>query len=456
MKTIIEPFRIKTTEPIKLRTRDERAEALKAAMNNVFLLDAEDCSIDLLTDSGTGAMSTRQWAAMMMGDESYAGSRSWKTFEKTVREITGIKHVLPTHQGRAAEAILAATLLRKGDIVPNNSHFDTTRANIEFQGAIALNLLCADGLDTEKEAHFKGNMDIDKLKTCLEEHGSEKIPFCMVTVTNNTGGGQPVSMENIRQIKQVVSAYDIPLVIDACRFAENAYFIHENEPGYGDKSLLEIAREMFSYGDAATMSCKKDGMSNIGGFLICNDDKWAEQFRNLLILREGFPTYGGLAGRDLEAIAIGLMEALEYDYQVYRHATVTYLYDRLIELGVPVVRPAGGHAVFLDAGKFLPHVPSDQYPGIGIVNSLYIEGGVRGVEIGSVMFAQKDENGDEIPSPLELVRLAFPRRVYTQSHFDYLIEIITEAWQHREQIPGYRITYQPEFLRHFTCHFEEI
>jgi tyrosine phenol-lyase len=456
MKTIIEPFRIKTTEPIKLRTREERIAALEKAHNNVFLLDAEDCSIDLLTDSGTGAMSTKQWAAMMLGDESYAGSRSWKKFEKTVKEITGISYVLPTHQGRAAEAILAATLLKKGDIIPNNSHFDTTRANIEFQGAVALNLLCADGLDTENEAPFKGNMDIEKLEACIEEHGKEKIPFCMVTVTNNTGGGQPVSLENIRQIKQVVSPHDIPLVIDACRYAENAYFIHENEKGYGEKTLLEISQEMFSYADAATMSCKKDGMSNIGGFLICNDDQWAEKFKNLLILREGFPTYGGLAGRDLEAIAVGLMEALEYDYQVYRHATVSYLYNKLISLGVPVVRPAGGHAVFLDAGRFLPHIPWSQYPGIGIVNSLYIEGGVRGVEIGSVMFAQKGDDGCEMPSPLELVRLAFPRRVYTQSHFDYLIEIIEEVWNNREKISGHRITYQPGFLRHFTCHFEAV
>lgn len=454
MKTIIEPFRIKTTEPIMLRTREERITALEKAKNNVFLLDAEDCSIDLLTDSGTGAMSTRQWAAMMLGDESYAGSRSWKHFEKTVREITGIRHILPTHQGRAAEAIMAAALLKGGDIIPSNSHFDTTRANIEFQGATALNLVCADGLDTTTDINFKGNMDIEGLRSCIREYGTENIPFCMVTVTNNTGGGQPVSMENIRQIRQVVSEYNIPLIIDACRFAENAYFIHENEAGYRDKSLLEIAQEMFSYADAATMSCKKDGMANIGGFLICNDDEWAEKFTNLLILWEGFPTYGGLAGRDLEAIAVGLMEALELDYQVYRHATVSYLHDRLIGMGVPVVRPAGGHAVFLDAGRFLPQIPPSQYPGISIVNALYIEGGVRAVEIGSVMFARKDESGNEIPSPLELVRMAFPRRVYTQSHFDYLFEIIAEVWKNKEQLPGYRITYQTEFLRHFTCHFD--
>lgn len=456
MKPIIEPFRIKTTEPIKLISKEERIRALAAARQNVFLLDAEDCCIDLLTDSGTGAMSTRQWAAMMLGDESYAGSRSWKHFEHTVREITGITHILPTHQGRAAEAILAQTQIKKGDIIPNNSHFDTTRANIEYVGGIAVNLLCKAGTDTADESPFKGNMDVGKLKTCIAEHGREKIPFAMITVTNNTGGGQPVSMANIREVKSVLSHHGIPLVIDACRFAENAYFIHEREDGYREKSLLDIAREMFSYADGATMSCKKDGLANIGGFLICNDDKWAEDFKTLLIIREGFPTYGGLAGRDLEAIAVGLMEALDYDYQVYRQATVRYLSDRLIAMGVPIVRPAGGHAVFLDARRMLPGIPALHYPGIGIVNALYVAGGVRGVELGSVMFGSVDDAGNERPSPLELVRLAFPRRVYTQSHFDYLIEVIREVWEARDTIPGYRITYQAPFLRHFTCHFEQI
>jgi tryptophanase len=456
MKTIIEPFRIKTTESIKIISREERIKALDAAHENVFLLDAEDCCIDLLTDSGTGAMSTRQWAAMMLGDESYAGSRSWKHFETTVQSITGIKHILPTHQGRAAEAILVQTLIKKGQIIPNNSHFDTTRANIEYVGGIAKNLLCPEGIDTADESPFKGNMDIGKLEQCIAEHGREKIPFCMITVTNNTGGGQPVSMANIRAVKAVLKKHDIPLIIDACRFAENSYFIHEKEKGYSNKSLLEIAREMFSYADGATMSCKKDGLANIGGFLICNDDAWAESFTNLLILREGFPTYGGLAGRDLEAIAVGLMEALEYDYQAYRQATIRYLSKRLIAMGVPIVRPAGGHAVFLDAKKMLPNIPDLQYPGIGVINALYIEGGVRGVELGSVMFGRFDENGNELPSPLELVRLAFPRRVYTQSHFDYLIEVIKEVWNNKEKIPGYKITYQTRFLRHFTCHFEKL
>ena len=454
MKTIIEPFRIKMTESLKMTTREERIKILEKAHYNVFKIDAEDCCIDLLTDSGTGAMSAKQWAALMIGDESYAGSRSWKKFNAAVQNITGIKHVFPTHQGRAAEAILAQVLLKPGLVVPNNSHFDTTRANIEFVGAKAVNLLTDEGLDPSTIAPFKGNMDIEKLEKCIIEHGCKNIPFAMITITNNTGGGQPVSMANIRATKKVLNRYNIPLVIDACRFAENSYFIHELEDGYQNKSLLEIAQEMFSYADGATMSCKKDGMANIGGFLICNNDKWAEQFRNLLILREGFPTYGGLAGRDLEVIAVGLMEALDYEYQVYRHATATYLGDKLEKIGVPIMRPVGGHAVFLDAKAFLPHIPQSQYPGIGLVNALYIEGGIRGVELGSVMFATIDKNGKEHPSPLELVRLAFPRRVYTQSHFDYLTEAIENVWNERDKIPGYKITYQPEFLRHFTCDFD--
>lgn len=456
MKTIIEPFRIKMTEPIKLTSREERVAALKEAHNNVFLLDAEHCCIDLLTDSGTGAMSTQQWAALMLGDESYAGSKSWKKFEATIHNITNIKHVFPTHQGRAAEHLLAVTRLKPGDIIPNNSHFDTTRANIEFVGASAVDLLCDHGLDPELELPFKGNMDLDKLERCIATNGPEKIPFCMITVTNNTGGGQPVSMENIRAVKSILNLYHIPLIIDACRFAENAYFIHELEPGYKEKTLVEIAQEMFSYADAATMSCKKDGLANIGGFFICNNDEWAQDFKNALILREGFPTYGGLAGRDLEIISVGLMEALEYDYQVYRHATVTYLGEKLAALGIPYVKPVGGHAVFLDAKAFLPHILPLQYPGIGLVNAIYLEGGIRAVELGSVMFGKVDENGNETPAPLELVRLAFPRRVYTQSHFDYLVEVLAEVWTNRDKIRGCRITYQPSFLRHFTCHFEEI
>ena len=456
VRTIIEPFRIKMTEPLKVISREQRQTALSAAHQNVFLLDSEDCCIDLLTDSGTGAMSTQQWAAMMLGDESYAGSRSWKNFETTVREITGFKHIFPTHQGRAAEGILAQTRLKPGDVVPNNSHFDTTRANIEFVGCKALDLLCAEGLDIQSDDGFKGNMDVAKLRACIEEYGVERIPFAMITVTNNTGGGQPVSMQNIREVKSVLDKHQIPLVIDACRFAENAYFVHQREAGYQDKTLLEIAQEMFSLADASTMSCKKDGLANIGGFLICHNDQWAEDFRNALIMREGFPTYGGLAGRDLEAIAVGLKEALDPEYQNYRHATVTYLGDRLEALGIPIVKPVGGHAVFLDSKAFLPQIPTLEYPGIALVNAFYLEGGVRSVELGSVMFGHFDETGAEIPATLELVRLAVPRRVYTQSHFDYLIEVIGEVWKNRDSLSGFRITYQPKFLRHFTCHFEPL
>ena len=456
MRTIIEPFRIKMTEPLKITTLAERERALAAAHHNVFLLDAEDCCIDLLTDSGTGAMSAQQWAAMMLGDESYAGSRSWKHFETTVREITGMKHILPTHQGRAAESILAECVIRPGDIIPNNSHFDTTRANVEYRGAVALNLPCREAFDTQVAAPFKGNMDVDALRTCIAEHGRRKIPFAMMTVTNNTGGGQPVSMANLREVKAVLAEHDIPLVIDACRFAENAYFVRLREDGYTHRGLLEIAQEMFSLADGATMSCKKDGLANIGGFLVCRNDEWAARFRNLLILREGFPTYGGLAGRDLEAVAVGLKEALDYDYQVYRHATVEYMVERLTAIGVPMVLPAGGHAVFLDAREMVPKIPPLQYPGIGVVNALYLAGGIRAVELGSVMFGHVDADGVEQPSPLELVRLAFPRRVYTQSHFDYIIEVVDQVWRERDRIPGHRITSQPELLRHFTCHFEPI
>lgn len=456
MRTIIEPFRIKMTEPLHIPIPKARADALERAHHNVFLLDAEDCGIDLLTDSGTGAMSTQQWAALMLGDESYAGSRSWKRFERTVKDITGFKHVLPTHQGRAAEGILAQTRLKPGDIVPNNSHFDTTRANVEFVGAKAADLPCPQGLDTACEAPFKGNMDVAQLEQLIKTHGRERIPFCMLTVTNNSGGGQPVSLDNVRRVKAALAPHGIPLIIDACRFAENAFFIEQREPGQQGRPLLEIARELFSLADGATMSCKKDGLANIGGFLACNDDAWAMDFRNLLILREGFPTYGGLAGRDLEVIAVGLMEALEPDYQRYRHATVEYLCQRLIQHGIPLVRPAGGHAAFLDAKAFVPHVPALRYPGIGLVNALYLQGGVRAVELGSVMFGRRDAAGNETPAPLELVRLAFPRRVYTQSHFDYLIEVVQEVWKQRASIPGYRITHQPPLLRHFSAHFEPL
>ncbi|MFN8613719.1 MAG: tryptophanase [Vulcanimicrobiota bacterium] len=453
-RSIIEPFRIKMTEPIGLTSQQQRQQALQDAHLNVFLLAAEHVTVDLLTDSGTGAMSAAQWGAMMMGDESYAGARSWHRFQATLQEITGLKHIFPTHQGRAAERILATALLRQGHIVPNNSHFDTTRANVEFAGAVAADLPTAAAAETSVAHPFKGNMDIGRLEQLIAEHGAENIPFCMITVTNNSGGGQPVSLENIRQTKEVCRRHSIPLVLDACRFAENAYFIKQREAGQAERSLSEIAGEMFSYADAATMSAKKDGLVNIGGFLACNCDDWAEKFRNLLILTEGFPTYGGLAGRDLEAIAVGLKEALEIEYQHYRHATVKYMADRLTSKGIPIVLPPGGHAVFLDAARFCEHLQPLQYPGIGLVNALYLQGGVRGVELGSVMFGRIDESGRESPARLELVRLAFPRRVYTQSHFDYTIEVLEEIHQNRQAIPAHRIVKQPPFLRHFTAWFE--
>lgn len=456
MKTIIEPFRIKVTEPLHIISKEERIRALNKAHNNVFLLNSEDCSIDLLTDSGTGAMSAQQWAAMILGDESYAGSPSFRRFEKTIREITGMKHIFPTHQGRAAEGILAMTLLKKESVIPNNSHFDTTRANIEFVGAKALDLICKEGLDNKHEAPFKGNMDTEKLEAVIKEYGAERIPFAMLTVTNNTSGGQPVSMKNIRDTKFILENYGIPLVMDVCRFAENAYFIQQREPGYREKSLLEISQEMFKYADAATMSLKKDGLVNIGGFLVCNSDEWAEHFKNALILREGFITYGGLAGRDLEAASVGLMEALNSDYQKYRHATVMYLAKAMDKYHIPYIKPVGGHAVFIDAKAFLPHIPVLEYPGIALVNALYLAGGIRSVELGSVMFGHFDISGKEQPAVLELVRLAIPRRVYTQSHFDYIAEVLQEVKNESKDLTGYKITYQPGFLRHFTCHFEKL
>jgi tryptophanase len=453
MRTIIEPFRIKMTEALPITTRAQRVERLAAAHHNVFLLDAEDITIDLLTDSGTGAMSDRQWAAMMQGDESYAGSRSWRRFEAAVRDITGFAHIFPTHQGRAAERILAATRLKPGDIVPNNGHFDTTRANIEYVGATAIDLPCPAAADLYADTRFKGDIDLEGLERLIAREGAEKIPFCMITVTNNAGGGQPVSLRNLREAKALLARHGIPLVLDACRFAENAYFIQQWEDGQSERPLIDIARDMFALCDGATMSAKKDGLANIGGFLACNDPRWAEEFRNLLILTEGFPTYGGLAGRDLEAIAVGLMEALEEDYQRYRHATVDYLASRLIARGAPIVRPAGGHAVFIDAAGFCPHLSPRDFPGVGLVDALYLEGGVRGVELGSVMFGRRSADGAEQPAPRELVRLAFPRRVYTQSHFDFVIETIDLVYRTRDSIPPYRIIRQAPFLRHFTAHF---
>lgn len=447
-RTIIEPFRIRSVEPIRWTTRAEREQLLRVAHYNLFLLPASDVLIDLLTDSGTGAMSTHQWAALMEGDESYAGSKSFDRFRSSVQDIFGYRHVIPAHQGRAAERILFGVTCKKGSIVPNNTHFDTTRANIEFAGGEAVDLLIPEGRDPKTRHPFKGNMDVDALEQLIQRVGRERIPLVMLTVTNNSGGGQPVSMENIRQVNAVCRRYKIPLYFDACRFAENAYFIKLREPGYASTTPKQIAQEMFSYGDGCTMSAKKDGMANIGGFLCTNDDLLAQQEKDLLILTEGYPTYGGLAGRDLEAIAVGLQEALEEDYLRYRIASTAYLGDHIAAEGVPIVQPPGGHAVYIDARAFLPHVPSEQFPGVALAAELYIAGGIRSVEIGSLMFGAAAQ--------MELVRLAIPRRVYTQSHIDYVVEIILEVWKKRDAIRGLKLLHQAPFLRHFTARLEPL
>lgn len=455
-KTIIEPFKIKSVEPIRFTTREEREKFLKDAGYNAFLIHADDVLIDLLTDSGTSAMSAKQWAGIMDGDESYAGSKSFYRFESVVRNITGMKFIIPTHQGRAAEKILFTLVGGAGKYIPNNSHFDTTRANIEFSGAEAVDLLNEVGKHPEIRADFKGNMDIEKLEAFIKEKGVENIPLCLITVTNNSGGGQPVSMQNIRETKEVCKKYNIPLFLDACRFAENAYFIKLREKGYENKTPLEIAQEMFSYADGATMSAKKDALVNIGGFLALNDEQLAMNSRNLLIVTEGFPTYGGLAGRDLEAVAQGLLEIVDESYLQYRIRSVAYLGEKLVAAGVPIIEPPGGHAIYIDAKRFLPDIPAEQFPGQSIVAELYLEGGIRAVEIGSVMFGKYDKNGKFIPSMMELVRLAIPRRVYTQSHIDYLIEVIVEVYKNRNKLKGYKITYEAPMLRHFTARFEPI
>ena len=457
MRTIIEPFKIKSVEPIRMTTRNEREAKLRAAGFNVFLLRAEDVLIDLLTDSGTAAMSSEQWAAVMRGDESYAGSRSWYRFEKAVHEIFGFRYVLPTHQGRAAERILFSTLCRPGHVVPNNTHFDTTRANIEVTGAEARDLVIPEGTIPSAKHPFKGNMDVERLRALVAEVGRDRIPLCMLTVTNNSGGGQPVSMANVRAVSAVCREHGIPLYIDACRFAENAYFIKLREQGYADRTPLEIARELFSYADGCTMSAKKDGMANIGGLLATNDEMLALKERNLLILTEGFPTYGGMAGRDLEAIAVGLHEALDEDYLLYRITSTTYLGEHIAKAGVPIVQPPGGHAIYIDAAAFLPQIAPLELPGQALVIELYREAGIRAVEIGTVMFGRRiQETGEETPAAMELVRLAIPRRVYTQSHVDYVVEAILEIWQRRASVSGYRFTEQTPVLRHFTARFEEL
>ena len=451
-RTIIEPFRIKAVEPIRFTTREEREKALKEAGYNLFALRAEDVLIDLLTDSGTGAMSSEQWAGMMRGDESYAGGRSFYRFESAIRGITGLKHILPTHQGRAAERILCGVLVQPGQIVPSNTHFDTTRANIEQSGAIALDLPIAEASQPDSLHPFKGNMDVAALARLLEEN-RDKVPLVMLTVTNNSGGGQPVSMANIREVSALCRKYGIPFFLDCCRYAENAYFIKLREPGYENATPRQIAQEMFSYVDGATMSAKKDGMANIGGFLAMNDDELAQKAKNLLILTEGFPTYGGLAGYDLEALAVGFEEALDESYLRYRIRSVTYLGEKLTAAGVPIVQPPGGHAVYLDAKAMLPHIPQSEYPAWALSLVLYLEGGVRSVEIGSVMFGRQPD-GSEKPARLELVRLAFPRRTYTQSHVDYLAEVLLYVHERRDRIRGVRMVEAPPVLRHFTARFE--
>jgi tryptophanase len=451
VKTIIEPFRIKSVEPIRQTTRAQRQQLLEAAGYNLFLIASDDILIDLLTDSGTGAMSSAQWAALMRGDESYAGSPSFGRFKASIQAIMGFRHVIPTHQGRAAERILFHVMCKKGDVVPNNTHFDTTRANCEFVGAEALDLPVPEALQPALEHPFKGNMDTARLSTVIERVGAKRVPLVMLTVTNNSGGGQPVSMANVKAVKEICARHNIPLYIDACRFAENSYFIKLREPGYHRKSPREIAQEMFSHADGCTMSAKKDGLANIGGFLCTNDDVLAQAEKDLLILTEGFPTYGGLAGRDLDAIAVGLNEALEEDYLQYRIASTGYLGNHIAAAGVPIVQPPGGHAIYIDARAFLPHVPPTQFPGVALGAELYLEGGIRSVEIGTLMFGKRDETGAELPGPMDLLRLAIPRRVYTQSHIDYVVEVILDVWRRREKIRGLELVHQAPFLRHFTA-----
>jgi tryptophanase len=456
MKTIIEPFRIKSVEPIYFNTAEERKLILENAFYNPFLIRSKDVLIDLLTDSGTSAMSSSQWAGIMHGDESYAGSPSFFRFEETIQEITGMPLVIPTHQGRASEKILFSILGGKGKYFLSNTLFDTTRANIEFSGAEGIDLICEEGKHPAIPAPFKGNMDLVALKQIIEEKGAENIPLCIITVTNNSGGGQPVSMQNIRSVKKICSEYNIPVFIDACRFAENSYFIKLREEGYSSKPVFEIVKELFSYADGCTMSAKKDAFANIGGFLAMRNEELALKCRNLLVITEGFPTYGGLAGRDLEAIAIGLKEVMDENYLQYRIRSIEYLANKLIAAGVPIMQPAGGHAVYLDAKKFLAHIPVTQYPGQALVGALYLHGGIRSVEIGSLMFGKYDDNKQLIPAQLELVRLAIPRRVYTQSHIDYVAEVVIEVFNARDKIKGLHIIEESPMLRHFTAKLQQV
>ena len=453
-RTIIEPFRIHSVEPIRMTTPEHRKKAIRQVGYNLFSLHSDDVLIDLLTDSGTGSMSRDQWAGVQRGDESYAGSPSWYRFLESVQDLFPFKHVIPTHQGRAAEKILFTAIAGPGKVVPNNTHFDTTRANVEFTGAEAVDLPCAEALDAAAPHPFKGNLDVARLEALLGERAAD-VPVVFVTITNNSGGGQPVSLENLRAVREVCSRHGVPFFLDACRFAENAWFIREREPGQKGRSVRDIVREIASLVDGMTMSAKKDGLANIGGWLAMNDDAWADRCRNLLILTEGFPTYGGLAGRDLEAIAQGLREVVHHDYLQYRVRSTEYLGDALVRLDIPIVRPTGGHAVYVDARAMLPHIPPLEYPGQSLAVALYGVGGVRGCEIGTVMFGLHPD-GTEHPAAMDLVRLAIPRRTYTQSHIDYVIEVCAQVAQQRERLPGYRIVEQAPALRHFTARFEPL
>jgi tryptophanase len=458
MKPLLpEPWRVKVVEPIHLIDRPDREDRLRQAGYNVFGLASEDIYIDLLTDSGTSAMSDSQWAGLMRGDESYAGGRNFYFFERTVREIFGFPHVIPMHQGRVAENLLFSTVLKPGDVVPNNTHFDTTRANVEVNGGTAIDLVVPEGKRPRERHPFKGNMDLGRLDRCLAENRG-RVPLAMLTLTNNSGGGQPVSLENVRGAREICRRYGVPLLIDACRFAENAWFIREREPGQAGRPVAEIVREVFSLSDGCTMSAKKDGLANIGGFLALRDETWVEKIKNKLILIEGFPTYGGLAGRDLEAMALGLREVLDEDYLAFRVGQVTDFGETLVRAGVPVVEPIGGHAVYIDGRAFAPHLPPEAYPGQALTVALYRAGGIRAVEIGGVMFGKPDPAapGREILPDLDLVRLAVPRRVYTNTHLEYVAEVIKELRASPEEIRGIRIVHQAPVLRHFTARFELI
>jgi len=452
----VEPFKIKMVEPIKILSKDQRIRKIKEAKYNLFNVKAEDIFIDLLTDSGTSAMSDSQWAGIMMGDESYAGSRSFKHFEGTVKSIFGFENVIPTHQGRAAEALLFSSILKPGDYVPSNIHFDTTEGNIRNNGGIPVACVIDEGLDPASIHPFKGNIDLNKLQKLVDEVGADKIPIAMITITNNSGGGQPVSLENIKQVYSFWKKYNIPLFIDACRYAENAYFIKMREKGYKNKSIKDIAQKIFAHADGATMSAKKDALVNIGGFITLRDSDLAKKLIGRLIITEGFRTYGGLSGRDLEAVAIGLKEGLNEDYLKYRIEQTAYLGESLLENGIPIVQPPGGHAIYLDALSILPNIPQKHFPAQSLAVALYIEGGIRGVEIGSLMFAYADEKtGKTVYPDLELVRLAIPRRVYTRAHFDYVVETLKKVMDNKDKLKGFKITYQPELLRHFTVELEE-